>query len=1212
MNFHIECKQKKRNANSIRFKGQKYDKKELLRSLNCKVVIEKSRSVEELILAQSYKVDSIDINRHENQADKANEMKTKKNVTATINMDSEKTEMKERKTFVLPANLPKIQVTFKSSGEETTRIIKDNTKIDKVVVKRKSWMRKKNNEIFENVRITSKNEIFSDAALGPQNPELIDSERLVQIKRCISNLENHIESHPSTSKIFLPSESQSKVTIIPKQIPPLIITIPIAQTQTEKSPREKSPILKSPSKNISPSPPLFSVSNISTPSLSPISFSSNETQSMSSFKVDKSVEECVSKETLEQPVFVESKMITKSVVPPKVISGFKVPLAPKRPPTRLKYVNDLRDVLQQRHIDQFPPTNTNLNDDDDDVLSLYAESIGSTFDVTVTKKSSTLAEDFTKDVDINEDFSKNTIDFSKSLQDNTAKIENKSPLITSSAEPDVIINPKITEWISKSSTVNKNQSMDYGNFPKRWCYPYLETGKCVKFKCPFKHTMLEVDFNAISPENFEIIFNGCVKFTYLFKTFFDSLLNYLMEKERKDLILSLVLHVMKRVKDEKMPFVKKIITTLKNIGFTFVEAINEILFTCGRSNEGLLDILLAFAVEDEDCVKTSWNVIANLINFRRTGLDFGVTQDIFTKCLNDYDQILAENIYKDVIVKNNFNLNQIDRSILINYILLLQDHHKEGAEYIITNYNINEFELKNQKLSCQDDQLNEEINEIKDEIDLSDTDLEESNLGNNNLILSSQDENDSGNCNQLKSNQHLKETHSNPRYYCDIENQYRPYIPRKRSKIETSPSSSDTLMILPEVVIDDGDLTDQDIKDLVISVRSHNLGSMFSVMNRYSDTEVKIKNVVLHFMAVAKEMDLNTLCNLLSQMFNVFGNHCKTDYQTMNVLKTLGFNLIPRLDKEKQYKTISDILTFFANDYNSFVKYNYFSNDRKYHSNEMKYVLLFKILCRCDKYNDAYELLKNHESQLLEVFLPETEVINEYKISVLNKCLEHIIVKDPVEAKDMIVYLMLNANVELWPDLKMYLNILLTQFLHNYTMVKDEVNSMFDVILNGWYQYLKPSVLRSLLISTRPDVPTKTILKLFNLCIEMGVYPDHKGRDNSISIPSNLLKEEISLLVHHQFLQICSSLFPISNIVINVTEPLDGDEYTRLHIILKSNALTTSDMINRVLMVLENIPNFPAKETLDVQNQYIVIPYCSAFLQPYKDAMKSGVVPKIP
>lgn len=264
---------------------------------------------------------------------------------------------------------------------------------------------------------------------------------------------------------------------------------------------------------------------------------------------------------------------------------------------------------------------------------------------------------------------------------------------------------KIKDWIVSTSApkcpINATNTL---NAIKKLCHYHFRTRSCFREHCFYSHKLPDDFCNTLrelNEEQFQMVLEQICKFRYLFKDTFEILLMYYKENNLASDLIYLIEYILK-LDFDKTPFIKAVITTLKDMGYSFVGAIDEILLTHGMKTQILLDILLLIIVEEDDCLENNWHFIDKITRFRKNKLDYGVVSDIFQKCCNAHNpnKEFCENIYKDLIIKSHTELDKLERSLVIKYINLLYHFDLvQYAEQLKQNNGIDDQELciKNQK-----------------------------------------------------------------------------------------------------------------------------------------------------------------------------------------------------------------------------------------------------------------------------------------------------------------------------------------------------------------------------------------------------------------------------------------------------------------------------------------------------------------------------------
>lgn len=282
-----------------------------------------------------------------------------------------------------------------------------------------------------------------------------------------------------------------------------------------------------------------------------------------------------------------------------------------------------------------------------------------------------------------------------------AFVNNKESLTKSLRNtPSHVDASNINEWIAATSTpkhpVSTNMVL---NCMKGICRWHFTTRTCYKdTRCYYKHKLDGSFLNnlrELNVDQFQLVLKEMTRYQYLFKDTFDAILSYYKENNHSQELVYLIEDIL-NLNFDKTPFVKAVVSNLKDLGYTFVDAISEILWTHGTKTQSLMDILLMIIVEEDDCLENNWHFVNKITKFRKEKLDYGVVTEIFQKCCNagNPNRTFCENIYKDLIIKSHIELDKINRDLVIKYVNLLYNFNfTYYAEQLKQNYRIGDCEL---------------------------------------------------------------------------------------------------------------------------------------------------------------------------------------------------------------------------------------------------------------------------------------------------------------------------------------------------------------------------------------------------------------------------------------------------------------------------------------------------------------------------------------
>ncbi|GJQ85838.1 hypothetical protein Trydic_g15302 [Trypoxylus dichotomus] len=315
------------------------------------------------------------------------------------------------------------------------------------------------------------------------------------------------------------------------------------------------------------------------------------------------------------------------------------------------------------------------------------------------------------------------------------------------------------------------------------------------------------------------------------------------------------------------------------------------------------------------------------------------------------------------------------------------------------------------------------------------------------------------------------------------------------------------------------DLSDSDIVKLVASTNKDDISAILSIMKNSADNNLH-RPFTIHMLTALKKLLPANAIKLIVDIFQNLGNlipHILHQAPNMkHIMRLLAFNVLPYLDKRKEYGAATRIIDVFSKEIDEFIKTESITQYEWLSSTKLRYIFIFKIFVRDKKLREALKLLKNSSLALFQNLTTGNEL--EYKQRVLNEFMETALQTDLQIAKEGILYLMLNMDsLQNIINLGNFLNQLLVRLLNFYSIHKYDVLGLIDNIVNGWFKHLKHSVMRALLVQTFYDLPEQKVLEFFHLCVEVGVYRIHDGFDNSIEIPRNLLPEEILFVLHIHF-----------------------------------------------------------------------------------------------
>ncbi|XP_025834994.1 uncharacterized protein LOC108735743 isoform X2 [Agrilus planipennis] len=567
--------------------------------------------------------------------------------------------------------------------------------------------------------------------------------------------------------------------------------------------------------------------------------------------------------------------------------NFLLPLLPpsKRPPTRRSVtITTTKNTEDCNHSKTPPP--------EDDVISLFACSVVS---------SPEMDPEYSDD-----NLDKNVTDSSKNIEENII-----APSTNSNYNIKEIIHSKSNSSPEKHEKEEPMHNrpplrlMTYNYIPDIFrgvCYHYFAKKNCRrKPYCTRLHGLYpntEESILNLSYEELQNVYNF-TKGKIVYKETFPFFINaYVKHKKILDLV-SIVRDAVDQDMFERSPFVEKIVEAIQSIGYSFHQAIEEIITILGITNLNicLSDILINIVVRSSANLEVDWPLIKKLTKYRTDRLDHGVVEDIIRICVKFKNVQLCLNTFRDILNTQLVNLEQLNFEFLQKFVLILRQLNFIQESKILAG---------KAKIPLNDDDVVNDMNDVSSEKCLKENDVY-----------------------QLKENVSFKSFSEGEHMY---ENSYEfdeLGANMSYSEAETStPNCCDTIVpnngAPSEVSCSSKNISAKVISSLANVIKDKDVSKFLGILEQYK-SENYVESFVLNVVKLLEKEDLRDVYKMMAKLFNTisidkYKHRFWFESHARYLIETLSFNVIALFDRTKSWKQAANIIKRFSNDYVNFTK----------------------------------------------------------------------------------------------------------------------------------------------------------------------------------------------------------------------------------------------------------------------------------------------------
>lgn len=228
-----------------------------------------------------------------------------------------------------------------------------------------------------------------------------------------------------------------------------------------------------------------------------------------------------------------------------------------------------------------------------------------------------------------------------------------------------------------------------------WAIPPALKGICKNFfvsgckynPCHFAHGItqqIKSQIFALDVENLMLTYRWTLQYSMkLFTETFNSIVRRLARLDQTATLLGLVDDILQQDLFDRTPFIRQIVQALQNMGFSFSQAIDELITAHGYQNLCFADILLNLIVDMQAQLESNWTLIRRIIQYRTKEIDYGVISDIMKHSLQLNSLNLCKNICTDILDKHSVKFECIDEKIITDFMTQLYSFKLFDSYYIL-------------------------------------------------------------------------------------------------------------------------------------------------------------------------------------------------------------------------------------------------------------------------------------------------------------------------------------------------------------------------------------------------------------------------------------------------------------------------------------------------------------------------------------------------
>lgn len=213
----------------------------------------------------------------------------------------------------------------------------------------------------------------------------------------------------------------------------------------------------------------------------------------------------------------------------------------------------------------------------------------------------------------------------------------------------------------------------------RLCASYFMNNSTCRRRppCNYSHDVSSIDENAIfslNPVELREAYKWALTSKLLFQHTFKAFVKKFSRQKGITELISMVDDIFMLDLFDRTPYIQQLVFALQNADFTFRGAIETLICNHGLKYVCLPDILLNLVIELEEDLKSNWNLIKEILKFKSGEIDFGVVNDIVSKIVKSGTKDLCVNICEDIFDKYVKNFENIDKDLLTDLLTLLYNH----------------------------------------------------------------------------------------------------------------------------------------------------------------------------------------------------------------------------------------------------------------------------------------------------------------------------------------------------------------------------------------------------------------------------------------------------------------------------------------------------------------------------------------------------------